>query len=426
MFGKVLIPADLSDISEKLVACAIGIRGVQDIVLLHIAGAGGLTGAEQDGMEQLRRIAGAGIRVRCIVEEGTGDDIPAAILRTAEAEGASLIVMGARKGLLSRTLLGHGGTEVLTQSRTHVLVMRFPGQGIFNSPPAPACDLFARILFPLDFSRPANDALTSVGMIGGVTELILLHVIRKVEAEDRMNLVVKEVERRLSDARERIKAERPDIRVRMMVRFGDPTRQIAAVADEEEVSLVMMSRYGKQDYIRKVPLGTTTSKVSAQIKKPVLVMFTGISLEIHAREIATSEFFMAEKIWFDYHQTKSDPVHDRIFAVFVEDTPVSVARCKRHEDGYEVDGIYTWEEFRGNGYARYALDALIGACGGTFLYMYAVLHLVNFYGSLGFEPIPEQELPRTIRSRYEWALGDMQSANVCPMKRAPAKDTKSG
>jgi nucleotide-binding universal stress UspA family protein/GNAT superfamily N-acetyltransferase len=423
MFGKVLIPADLSETSEKLLTCAAGIRGVQEIVLLHIAGAGGLTGTEREGMRRLRAMAGTGIRVRCIMEEDPAGDIPAAILRTAEAEGASLIVMGARKGLLSKTLLGHGGTEVLTRSRTHVLVMRFPGGGLFDTHPAPPGDLFARVLFPLDFSRPANDALASVVKIGGVAELILLHVIRTVEAEDRMNLVVKETERRLSDARERIKTERPEIRVRMMVRFGDPTRQIAAVAGEEEVSLVMMSRYGKQDYIRKVPLGTTTSKVSAQIKKPVLVMFTGISLEIHTRELATSEFFMAEKIWFDYHQTRSDPVHDRIFAVFVEDTPVSVARCKRHEDGYEVDGIYTWEEFRGNGYARYALDALIAACGGTVLYMYAVIHLVDFYRSVGFVPIPERELPLSIRERYEWALGDMGAANVCPMKRVPSGDT---
>jgi GNAT superfamily N-acetyltransferase len=234
-----------------------------------------------------------------------------------------------------------------------------------------------------------------------------------------MNLVVREVEKRLSDAREKIKQDRPDIRVKMMVRFGDPTGLICTVAEEEEVSLVMMSRYGKMDYIRKVPLGTTTSRVAARIKKPVLVMFTGIQLEVKARELATSEFYMADKIWFDYHQTKSDPEHDRIFAVFVEDTPVSVARCARHPDGYEVDGIYTWEEFRGNGYARYALDALIRECGNTDLYMYAVLHLVDFYASLGFVPIPETELPRTIRERYSWAIGDMKGAEVCPMKRVP-------
>jgi hypothetical protein len=64
--------------------------------------------------------------------------------------------------------------------------------------------LFSRILFPLDFSRPANEALKAVGRIGGVYEIILLHVVRKIEEEGRMNLVVREVEKRLSDAQEKI------------------------------------------------------------------------------------------------------------------------------------------------------------------------------------------------------------------------------
>jgi len=205
-----------------------------------------------------------------------------------------------------------------------------------------------------------------------------------------------------------------------MVRYGDPTRQIVIVADEEAVSLVMMARFGKRDYIRKVPLGITTSKVAALTKKPVLVMFTAIQLEINTRELATSEFYLAEKIWFDYHQTKSDPEHDRIFAVFIEDTPVSIARCKRHDDGYEVDWIFTWEELWGNGYARNALEVLVRECGNSVLYMYAVLHLVDFYTSFGFVPIPEKDLPLSIRERYSWANGEMENAEVCPMKREPA------
>lgn len=181
----------------------------------------------------------------------------------------------------------------------------------------------------------------------------------------------------------------------------------------------MMARFGKRDYIRKVPLGITTSKVTALTKKPVLVMFTAIQLEINTRELAPSEFDMAEKIWFDYHQTKSDPVHDRIFAVFIEDTPVSVARCKRHDDGYEVDRIFTWDEFRGNGYARNAIEALVRECGASVLYMYAVRHLVDFYQSFGFVPIPETDLPRTVRERYAWAMGEREGAEVCPMRREP-------
>jgi N-acetylglutamate synthase-like GNAT family acetyltransferase len=85
-----------------------------------------------------------------------------------------------------------------------------------------------------------------------------------------------------------------------------------------------------------------------------------------------------------------------------------------------VDGIFTWEEFRGRGYARKALNTLIRECGTETLYMYAVQDLAGFYASLGFEPVPEKELPPTIRERYVWAMGNMKGADVCPMKRVPA------
>jgi len=429
MFEKVLIPTDLSETSGKLVTCANDIRNIHEIVLLHIVRPGHTRVKEREGAEQQQAlITNPDIAVRCLIKEDHAQDIPAAILKTAETERPSLIIMGARKGRLSNILLAHNDIEVLAHSRTHVLIMRFPTQGFFTfHPRMMETPLFFRILFPLDFSRPANEALKFIGELEGVSEIILLHVIRQIETEERMNFILREVEKRLADAREKIKATHPDIRVKMMVRYGDPTRQIVIVADEEAVSLVMMARFGKRDYIRKVPLGITTSKVAALTKKPVLVMFTAIQLEINTRELDTSEFYMAEKIWFDYHQTKSDPEHDRIFAVFIEDTPVSIARCKRHEDGYEVDGIFTWEEFRGNGYVRMALELLIRECGTSVLYMYAVLKLVDFYKSFGFVPIPEMDLPQTIRERYSWAIGEMEGAEVCPMKREPAgRNTTAG
>ena len=328
--------------------------------------------------------------------------------------------------MLSGSLLGSGGTAVLSRGRTHILVMRFLEKGILTRaiPEEPGGNIFAKILFPLDFSKPAKDALSYIAMLDGISEVILLHVIRKIERQESMNLHVREVEMRLSDAREILRKTRPDVRVKLMVRFGNPFQQICRVSSDEQVSLIMMSRFGKMDYIKKIPLGITTSKVAREAKKPVLVIFTDIHLDIHVRELSTGEFYFAEKIWIDYHQTKSDPGTDRIFCVFVEDTPVSVARCKQHPDGYEIDGIFTWKEFRGNGYARKTISALIDKCGDEILYMYAVLPLMNFYSSLGFEPIREHDLPDTIRERYAWAMGDMNAADICPMKRVPVLEKK--
>ncbi|MFA5268502.1 MAG: GNAT family N-acetyltransferase [Methanoregula sp.] len=135
------------------------------------------------------------------------------------------------------------------------------------------------------------------------------------------------------------------------------------------------------------------------------------------RELTADEFPRADTVWFEYHETKGDPVLDRIFAVILDEGIVSLARCRRHPDGLDVDGIFTPEEHRSKGYSRMAVSALVEACHNDDLYMHAVRSLVPFYQSFGFRIIPERDLPQTIRERYVWAAGNLEGADVQPMHR---------
>lgn len=139
------------------------------------------------------------------------------------------------------------------------------------------------------------------------------------------------------------------------------------------------------------------------------------------RELKSSEFIKANTIWTDYHEPTGDPKTDRIFGVFLGSQLVSVARCRKHPDkpsiSYEVDGVFTPEEFRKRGYAHLAVSALVEACHNDTLYMYSVKHLTDFYSVYGFKELPEKDLPEGVRKRYSWALGNMEGANVVPMKR---------
>lgn len=135
------------------------------------------------------------------------------------------------------------------------------------------------------------------------------------------------------------------------------------------------------------------------------------------RELRVSEFPLADRVWLDYHDTAGDPALDRIFAVFSGREILSLARCRRHADGLEVDGIFTPLKFRRRGYSRLAVGALVEACHNDDLYMYAVRHLIGFYSQLGFKPIPECALPPAIRERYTWAAGNLEGADVQPMCR---------
>lgn len=126
------------------------------------------------------------------------------------------------------------------------------------------------------------------------------------------------------------------------------------------------------------------------------------------------------ELWIHYHQQKADRERDRLFAVFTGTKIIGVARCARHTDGLEVDAVYVLEEFRLRGYARSVMIMLIEECGrNETLYMHSKTELVDFYSSFGFYPIREADLPKTIRERFDFCLGELKGIDVCPMKRDP-------
>ena len=135
------------------------------------------------------------------------------------------------------------------------------------------------------------------------------------------------------------------------------------------------------------------------------------------RELESEEFPLAAEAWRDYHQTWGDPAIDRVFGLFVGPALRSLAMCRRHPDGCEVDALFTPARFRGRGYARRVVEGLVEACAGEDLFMYAVAGLEGFYAGFGFAPVHESDLPPTIRARYDWTVGDRRAARITPMRR---------
>ncbi|MDD1679683.1 MAG: GNAT family N-acetyltransferase [Methanomicrobiales archaeon] len=148
-------------------------------------------------------------------------------------------------------------------------------------------------------------------------------------------------------------------------------------------------------------------------------------MDIVARELSPDEFALAEKVWEQYRGQKANRTNERIFGIFVNGTLAATARCTEHPDGREMDNVFTLDEFRGKGYARQAVELLLEHCGSATIYIHSTLPLVSFYQSLGFSPIPEQELPQTIRERFLFCFGQMEACNVSPMKRMPERPSAS-
>ncbi|WP_292728521.1 GNAT family N-acetyltransferase [Methanoculleus sp.] len=403
MFTKVLIPTDFSVASAAMAERVGEIPGVREVILFHAR----ISGSRDPADEALRRmqelVQRQGIPAEVVIAEDDGTPVPERILRAAAERGVDLIAMGLRdQGLLRNLFSGNVAATVLRDTRIHVLIVPQSGGG---RPP-----LFARLLVPTDLAALTPQVRSTLEDPAGDGTAVLLHVVEPgQETEQEAGSRLAALKSALSPGGREIEA---------LVRSGSPARTICAVADEIGASAVIIPRIGKRDAAGSAPLGSVTSAVLECVKPPVLVLAVSVHLRIEVRELRSEEFALAEEIWIDYHGLKADPETDRIFGVFANDTLVSVARCRRHPDGYEVDGVFTPARFRGRGYARKAMDALVEACQHDTLYMHAVRGLVDFYAAYGFISIPESDLPPTIRARYAFALGEMEGANVQPMRRA--------
>ncbi len=403
MFTKVLIPTDFSVASAAMAERVGEIPGVREVVLFHAR----ISGSRDPADEALRRmqelVQRQGIPAEVVIAEDDGTPVPERILRAAAERGVDLIAMGLRdQGLLRNLFSGNVAATVLRDTRIHVLIVPQSGGG---RPP-----LFARLLVPTDLAALTPQVRSTLEDPAGDGTAVLLHVVEPgQETEQEAGSRLAALKSALSPGGREIEA---------LVRSGSPARTICAVADEIGASAVIIPRIGKRDAAGSAPLGSVTSAVLECVKPPVLVLAVSVHLRIEVRELRSEEFALAEGIWIDYHGLKADPETDRIFGVFANDTLVSVARCRRHPDGYEVDGVFTPARFRGRGYARKAMDALVEACQHDILYMHSVRNLVDFYAAYGFISIPESDLPPTIRARYAFALGEMEGANVQPMRRA--------
>ncbi len=140
-------------------------------------------------------------------------------------------------------------------------------------------------------------------------------------------------------------------------------------------------------------------------------------MTMETRELNRDEFHLAEKVWEQYRGQKADPVRERIFGVFIDGDLAATARYTRHPDGAEMDCVFVPEKHRGKGYARYAVEELNRHCGSETIFIHSTIVLISFYRTFGFSPIPEDQLPRSIKERFLFCFGEMEGCNVCPMIR---------
>jgi nucleotide-binding universal stress UspA family protein/N-acetylglutamate synthase-like GNAT family acetyltransferase len=439
IFERALVLMDLPACASGTVELVARIPGIGEAILLDVIDAAGSSGAawitgrltpspcdraKMSLVAHKNYLEELGTPSRALVEMDKHNDSSGTFLEVASREDASLVVMRSESmSRLRSAFMENNATRVLRQCTTRDMLI-YPASaaekaGEMQAIP-PKKNMFARVLCPTDLSTFSLEALFWIARQDTVSEILLLHVIPE-HGNSGYSTAVSDAIHKLNGITNSI--QRKDLKVKVIIREGDPAKEINHIASEQDASLILMPRCGLGRYVGGGgELGDTIAGVANHLTCPLLARISRLRLHVETRELATGEFGIAEELWKNYHDQKADRENDRIFAVYLEDEPVSVAWCKRHPDGLEVDGVFTLEAFRRHHYARRAVETLIAACGNEALYMHATLVLVDFYKSLGFVPIPEDELPPTIKERFAFALGNLEGANACPMRRVPSSE----
>lgn len=194
-----------------------------------------------------------------------------AIVEVAAERHADLIVMGTHghRGL-SRLLLGSNAERVLRQAPCHVLTVR-------ADTTIPADTTFRNMLVPTDFSelsRRGLDGAMSLAAAEGAT-LSFVHVVEPVPAIYYAGKVTSRFEldgdlRRRIDERLRVWAGDPS-GAQYIVAEGHPALEIARVAAERQIELIVMSTKGATG-AGWLLVGSVTERVCRMANAPVFTM----------------------------------------------------------------------------------------------------------------------------------------------------------
>jgi len=214
-----------------------------------------------------------GIAVKCRVQLGVTHQ---EILRVADEEKASLIVMGSHgHGYFKGALLGSNTQSVMRQANIPLLIERFRRVEGKEKLAFVSSSLFEKILFPTDFSPNSQRALRVMEQIRKeiTREVVVVHIQDTRVLVPYLQEKLEEFNRidteRLSAIKERLAAL--GYRVRTILKTGVPFREINAIAEGENVSLIVMGSHGKSN-VRETYTGSEAEYVSLHHVRPVLIV----------------------------------------------------------------------------------------------------------------------------------------------------------
>ncbi len=267
MFKRVLFATDFSESNLRILNCFPEFKriGVLEFLILRVINLSRFVGVsgidiegyirvhEEEANVRLREIAEKiekmGFKAKPIFPVPVGDPV-SEILRISKEYRADLIVMGSRgRGIIKAILLGSTAEGVVRRSEIPVMVFKREGKKFFD-----------RILYAHDLSENAQKIMKYVKFIADRvgSEILLVHVIERGE-------VFKE------DEFEYIKRELEGFKVKTIIGYGTPHKEILKISKEENATSIFIGSTGVGS---KSLLGSTADMVIRHSDIPVFISKT--------------------------------------------------------------------------------------------------------------------------------------------------------
>jgi nucleotide-binding universal stress UspA family protein len=282
MFEKVLVPTDFSKYSKEVLECVGELPGLKEIVLLTVVARDPLArtwdpvaeakDAENRAADEAKAIKAPNISIRARGISALDGEVGDVINRVADEENVDLIMMGARgRSIIESAILGSTSRGVLQYGDKDLLLMRYKllgdmEKGTFEKYCA---RIFSKVLVPTDLSEPSEAVLSMLRGIPGIGEIILLHVVSKGETKEEIEGLTAKATETLNEIASKIRGENFTVTPKVVV--GNAIERIRAMAESEDVSLIVMSAQGRAA-LRKGRIGSTAYDVANTASRPVLVI----------------------------------------------------------------------------------------------------------------------------------------------------------
>lgn len=280
VFNHVVIGVDGSPMTPRLLRSvrdlhAVGTRSVSLVWVVDFDAVAVASEIQDEYLKELALYAeetsGYGFRVRYSAPVGS----PAReLVKCSVRENADLIVIGSHgRSVAEELFLGSTAAEVVRISSVPTLIERPLPVGEEES--SALTDRFRRVLLATDLSPQAEPATQKVRALAeaytGLEALVALTVIDPGEVCGDLAEAEETARMKLHNLLDEVSSMSADVQTMAWVGTGRPARHIIGIAEEYDITLIVLGTKGKGRF-RDILLGSTAQQVATRARRPVLLV----------------------------------------------------------------------------------------------------------------------------------------------------------